>query len=59
MEQLFTSLVDALSRGVSVTLLLPNNPNVGRDFTDDGLKFLWELAPEAVTSGKLQVYTSE
>lgn len=57
MEQLFTSLAEALNRGVSVTLLLPDNPNVGRDFTDDGLKFLWELAPEAVTSGKLQVYT--
>ncbi|GCE18459.1 phospholipase D-like domain-containing protein [Dictyobacter kobayashii] len=57
MEQLFTSLAEALNRGVIVTLLLPDNPNVGRDFTDDGLKFLWELAPEAVTSGKLQVYT--
>ncbi|GCE04613.1 phospholipase D-like domain-containing protein [Dictyobacter aurantiacus] len=57
MEQLFTSLAEALNRGVSVTMLLPDNPNVGRDFTDDGLKFLWDLAPEAVTSGKLQVYT--
>ncbi|GER87617.1 phospholipase [Dictyobacter vulcani] len=57
MEQLFTSLADALNRGVTVTMLLPDNPNVGRDFTDDGLKFLWELAPEAVEAGKLQVYT--
>ncbi|GCE26240.1 phospholipase [Dictyobacter alpinus] len=57
MEQLFTSLAEALNRGVTVTMLLPDNPNVGRDFTDDGLKLLWERAPEAVAAGKLQVYT--
>lgn len=57
MEQLFQALVDALERGVSVTLMLPDNPNVGRNFTDDGLNYLWELSPRAVASGALQVYT--
>lgn len=57
MEQLFQALVDALLRGVHVTLVLPDNPNVGRNFTDDGLKYLWEISPQAVTAGILQVYT--
>jgi phosphatidylserine/phosphatidylglycerophosphate/cardiolipin synthase-like enzyme len=57
MEELMRSLSDALARGVIVAFLLPDNPNVGREFTDEGLRFLWELAPQAATSGALQVYT--
>ncbi len=57
MEELLQALAEALARGVVVTLLLPDNPNVGREFTDEGLKFLWELAPQAVASGALQAYT--
>lgn len=57
MEELMHSLAEALARGVIVAFLLPDNPNVGREFTDEGLKFLWELAPQAVSSGALQVYT--
>lgn len=57
MEQLFQSLVDALARGVMVILVLPDYPNVGRDFTDDGLHYLWEISPQAVSTGTLQVYT--
>ncbi|HET7640761.1 MAG TPA: phospholipase D family protein, partial [Ktedonobacteraceae bacterium] len=57
MEELLQELAEALARGVVVTLLLPDNPNVGREFTDDGLKYLWELAPHAVASGALHAYT--
>ena len=57
MEELMHALAEALARGVVVTLLLPDNPNVGREFTDEGLKFLWELAPQAVATGALQAYT--
>jgi phosphatidylserine/phosphatidylglycerophosphate/cardiolipin synthase-like enzyme len=57
MEELLHALAEALARGVLVTLLLPDNPNVGREFTDEGLKFLWELAPHAVATGSLQAYT--
>ena len=57
MELFFQSLADALKRGVRVVLILPDNPNVGRDFTDDGLKYLCELAPDAVAKGLLQIYT--
>ncbi|GHO44132.1 phospholipase D family protein [Ktedonospora formicarum] len=57
MERLCKVLAEALERGVHVILVLPDHPNVGRDFTDDGLLYLQELAPEAVASGRLQVYT--
>lgn len=57
MEELMHLLAEALACGVIVTLLLPDNPNVGREFTDEGLKFLWELAPHAVATGALQAYT--
>lgn len=57
MEELLQELAEALAPGVIVTLLLPDNPNVGREFTDDGLKYLWELAPHAVASGALHAYT--
>ena len=57
MEELIQLLADALARGVIVAFLLPDNPNVGREFTDEGLKFLWELAPHAVSTGALQAYT--
>ncbi len=57
MEELFQELAKALARGVIVTLLLPDNPNVGREFTDEGINYLWELAPHAVASGALQTFT--
>ncbi|HJT58070.1 MAG TPA: phospholipase D family protein [Ktedonobacteraceae bacterium] len=57
MEKLMQTLAEALARGVIVTLLLPDNPNVGREFTDDGLNYLWEIAPRAVAAGTLQAYT--
>lgn len=57
MNGLFQALADALARGVVVTLLLPDNPNVGREFTDEGINYLWELAPHAVSTGALQALT--
>ena len=57
MDELFQALAGALARGVIVTLLLPDNPNVGREFTDEGLNYLWELAPHAVATGALQAFT--
>ncbi|HEY6542494.1 MAG TPA: phospholipase D family protein [Ktedonobacteraceae bacterium] len=57
MDELFHTLADALARGVIVTLLLPDNPNVGREFTDEGINYLWELAPHAVSTGALQALT--
>jgi phosphatidylserine/phosphatidylglycerophosphate/cardiolipin synthase-like enzyme len=57
MDELIQLLSEALARGVIVTFLLPDNPNLGREFTDEGLKFLWDHAPHAVATGSLQAYT--
>ncbi|HEU5226618.1 MAG TPA: phospholipase D family protein [Ktedonobacteraceae bacterium] len=57
MDQLIQALADALLRGVVVSLVLPDNPNVGREFTDEGLQHLCELAPRAIESGMLHLYT--
>ncbi|GHO74809.1 hypothetical protein KSD_25800 [Ktedonobacter sp. SOSP1-85] len=57
MERLLQALANALERGVHIVLVLPDHPNVGRHFTDDGLSYLQELAPGAIGAGRLQVYT--
>ncbi len=57
MQELLHSLADALAREVVVTIVLPDNPNVGREFTDEGIKALLELAPQALDNGTLQIYT--
>lgn len=57
MDQIIQTLADALLRGVMVTLVLPDNPNVGREFTDEGLQYLCELAPRAIERGLLHLYT--
>ena len=57
MEELMRLLADALARGVIVAFLLPDNPNVGREFTDEGLKFLGSLLHMPLRTGALQAYT--
>jgi phosphatidylserine/phosphatidylglycerophosphate/cardiolipin synthase-like enzyme len=57
MEALLQDMANALTRGVAILLILPDHPNVGREFTDDGLHYLWELANEGSSSDGLQAYT--
>jgi len=56
MERNLRELGAALRRGVTVAIVLPDHPNVGRAFTDAGLTRLREEAPEAVEEGRLHVY---
>jgi phosphatidylserine/phosphatidylglycerophosphate/cardiolipin synthase-like enzyme len=56
MERNLRELGAALRRGVTVAIVLPDHPNVGRAFTDAGLARLREEAPEAVEEGRLHVY---
>jgi phosphatidylserine/phosphatidylglycerophosphate/cardiolipin synthase-like enzyme len=56
MECNLRELVSALQRGVTVVLVLPDHPNMGRAFTDAALHRLRQAAPEAVTEGRLQVF---
>jgi phosphatidylserine/phosphatidylglycerophosphate/cardiolipin synthase-like enzyme len=56
MERNLRELASALQRGVTVTIVLPDHPNMGRAFTDAGLTHLRQAAPEAVAAGRLQTY---
>ncbi|MGZ3622621.1 MAG: phospholipase D-like domain-containing protein [Ktedonobacteraceae bacterium] len=56
MERIIRELGAGLQRGVTVIMVLPDRPNVGRGFTDAGLVWLREEAPEAVEQGRMQVF---
>ena len=56
MERNLREIASALQRGVTVALVLPDHPNMGRAFTDAGLNRLRQAAPEAVAEGRLQAY---
>jgi phosphatidylserine/phosphatidylglycerophosphate/cardiolipin synthase-like enzyme len=56
MERNIRELVAALQRGATVTLVLPDHPNVGRAFTDAGLTRLREEAKDAVAQGRIQAF---
>lgn len=57
MTAFIAALCSALDRGVSVRLILPDHPNCGRRYSDGGVTTLHEHAPDAVTDGRLRVYT--
>lgn len=56
MERNMYLLAQALERGASVMLLLPDHPNVGRAFTDIGLDHLRKNAPQAAAAGRIQAF---
>ena len=47
----------ALQRGASMAIVLPDHPNVGRAFSDEGLALLRNEASQAVEEGRLQAFT--
>src|SRR5713226_10422215 len=56
MERNIRELGAALRRGAMVAIVLPDHPNVGRDFTDAGLARLREEVPEAIAQGRIQAF---
>src|SRR5713226_8460305 len=56
MERNIRELGAALQRGATVAMVLPDDPNVGRDFTDAGLTRLRQEAPEAAAQGRIQAF---
>ncbi len=56
MERNIRELAAALQRGATVALVLPDHPNVGRAFTDEGLALLRAEAPEAAAQGRIQAF---
>ena len=56
MEQFMRSLIEALRRGVSVTLVLPDHPAPGRAFSDASVARIRREAPEAVHEGRFHAF---
>lgn len=53
MEHILRELTQALRRGATIGIVLPDHPNVGRAFTDAALTRLRTDAPQAVTEHRL------
>ena len=56
MRRNIRKLAEALRRGATVVIVLPDHPNVGRVFTDAGLQRLREEAPEAAREGRIRAF---
>ncbi len=56
MEHIIRELGEALRRGVTLALVLPDHPSIGRADTDASLVHLRGGAPEAVAQGRFQVF---
>jgi phosphatidylserine/phosphatidylglycerophosphate/cardiolipin synthase-like enzyme len=56
MERNIHNLAEVLQQGATVAIVLPDHPNVGRNFTDAGLTRLREEAPEAAAQGRIRVF---
>jgi phosphatidylserine/phosphatidylglycerophosphate/cardiolipin synthase-like enzyme len=57
LEAFLDALGDALNRGVAVGIILPDHPNCGRRFTDDGIERLRERAADADAAERLLTLT--
>jgi len=57
MENNIRHMGEALRHGASLTIILPDHPNVGRAFSDAGLQLLRAEAPEAVEEERLEAFT--
>lgn len=47
---------EALQRGTTMAIVLPDHPNLGRADTDAGLALIRQAAPEAVAQGRVQAF---
>lgn len=56
MEHLLHELGEALQRGASMSIILPDHPNVGRAFSDQGIMRLRNEAPQAAEEGRIQAF---
>jgi phosphatidylserine/phosphatidylglycerophosphate/cardiolipin synthase-like enzyme len=56
MEYNIRKIGEALQRGATIAIVLPDHPNAGRAFTDAGLTRLQEEAPQAFAEGRIQAF---
>lgn len=56
MEQNLRELGNALERGASASIILPDHPNVGRAFSNAGVELLRNKSPEGVEEGRFEAF---
>jgi phosphatidylserine/phosphatidylglycerophosphate/cardiolipin synthase-like enzyme len=57
MRVLVEELAEAAERGVSIVMVLPDHPNIGRAVTDATIEWLRSHAPRAMAANRLRFYT--
>ncbi len=57
MRALVEELAAAAERGVSIAMVLPDHPNIGRAVTDETIEWLRSHAPHATAANSLRFYT--
>lgn len=57
MRDLLTEIAAAAERGVTVAVVLPDHPNCGRGYTDGGIAWLRQHAPQATAENRLHFFT--
>ncbi|HLJ82439.1 MAG TPA: phospholipase D family protein, partial [Ktedonobacterales bacterium] len=57
MKALLDELAGAAERGATVSLVLPDHPNTGREYTDNTIVWLRQQAPRAARDGRLRFFT--
>lgn len=57
MRVLVEELAEAAERGVSIVMVLPDHPNIGRAVTDATIEWLRSHAPHATAANRLRFYT--
>src|ERR1051326_3001660 len=57
MRALFEELVEAAQRGVTIAMVLPDHPNIGRGVTDRSIERLQREAPLATEEGRLRFFS--
>ncbi len=56
MERIIREMGAALQRGATLSIILPDHPNVGRAFSDAGIARLRAESPQAVEEGRLHAF---
>ena len=56
MEQNLRELGNALERGASATIILPDHPNVGRAFSDASIELLRTKSPDSVEEERFEAF---
>lgn len=57
MERNINELVAALQRGALVSIFLPDHPNPGRSEADATLQLVYDRAPQAVSEGRIRIFS--